>query len=66
MAGISAACIRAGGLGVALLHNHTDTTDTSTNPAACRTPAQLLAKEREVEMGKEDLANKPEAIRWDG
>ncbi|EFJ50868.1 hypothetical protein VOLCADRAFT_120525 [Volvox carteri f. nagariensis] len=26
-------------------------------------PAELLAKEREVEMGKEDLANKPEAIR---
>ncbi|GIL70524.1 hypothetical protein Vretimale_3656 [Volvox reticuliferus] len=26
-------------------------------------PADLLAKEREVEMGKEDLANKPEAIR---
>ncbi|KXZ54174.1 hypothetical protein GPECTOR_5g270 [Gonium pectorale] len=26
-------------------------------------PAEVLAKEREVEMGKEDLANKPEAIR---
>ncbi|GLC37745.1 hypothetical protein PLESTB_001472500 [Pleodorina starrii] len=26
-------------------------------------PAELLAKEREVEMGKEDLANRPEAIR---
>ncbi|KAG2453632.1 hypothetical protein HYH02_001845 [Chlamydomonas schloesseri] len=26
-------------------------------------PEEVLAKEREVEMGKEDLANKPEAIR---
>lgn len=38
----------------------------SINTVMCRTPAQLLAKEREVEMGKEDLANKPEAIRWGG
>ncbi len=25
---------------------------------------ELLAKEREVEMGKEDLKSKPEAVRW--
>ena len=27
-------------------------------------PADLLAKEREVEMGKEDIKSKPEAVRW--
>ena len=26
-------------------------------------PADLLAKEREVEMGKEDIKSKPEAVR---
>lgn len=26
--------------------------------------AEMLAKEREVEMGKEDLKSKPEAVRW--
>lgn len=26
-------------------------------------PAEVLAKEREVEMGKEDLKSKPEAVR---
>lgn len=25
---------------------------------------EVLAKEREVEMGKEDLKSKPEAVRW--
>jgi|LauGreSuBDMM15SN_2_FD.fasta_scaffold146653_2 elongation factor Ts len=29
-------------------------------------PAELLAKERDVEMGKEDLKSKPEAVRWGG
>lgn len=32
-------------------------------PISCDHDIQVLAKEREVEMGKEDLANKPEAIR---
>jgi len=27
-------------------------------------PPEVLAKEREVEMGKEDIKSKPEAIRW--
>lgn len=28
-------------------------------------PAEVLAKEREVEMGKEDIKSRPEAIRWE-
>jgi hypothetical protein len=27
-------------------------------------PEDILAKEREIEAGKDDLASKPEAIRW--
>jgi hypothetical protein len=32
-------------------------------PARRAVPLQMLEKEREVEMGKDDLASKPEAIR---